>query len=525
MRGRVEMGVRAVRVVLVLVLLGVAGLAVAAGPTVMPGFPLRAGANVMLMWMPYPGASSYNIYRSETPGGPYEKVGNPAANNYMDMNVPADKSVFYVVKPIVGDKESEPSPEVALRGIEPMKTPAFVGTLVTSDNKISLRWDGNPKAAFYNLYRSDTEKGDYKLLSSVQDTKFTDANVSIGKTYFYKVTSVSSTNMESPKADKPLSVKLARLEATEEKVASLVKKPVEVIGTFDVDGQVVLRSPKDLAIDADGNFYVTDGRGFVMYVSKELAFLRKVAERPADFTGGWGNAEGICYDPKAKELYVVFPDADAVRVFDAEGKLLRTMNVAKPDAKVAPKLDWAPFPVDAALGADGTLWVTDGAYYQLVGFNAKGEEVRRISLPREHKDRKPSGDDENLISPAFLAVSPKNGNIYVLEVAMQRATVYDKNGKFVMHIGGRGAQPGKFLLPAGISVDENGVAYVADRNMERLQSFDEKGNYTATYVNPKKPPEKQITIFGGAVGVTVGKGIIYYSDIMSEKVVAYKIVQ
>jgi len=523
-RGAV-MGGRTVRGILFLVLACFAGSAFAAGPTFMPGFPLRAGANVMLMWMPFPGASSYNVYRSEKSGGPYGKIGNSPANNYMDTSAPAEASVFYVVKPVVGGKEGDSSPEAVLQGVEAMKSPAFVGDLITPDNKISVRWENNPKAAFYNLYRSESEKGDYKLLASLQDTKYTDASVTMGKSYYYRVTAVSSTNQESPKSGKPLVVKMVREEAVEQKVAAMVRKAVEQVATFDLDGQYVIRSPKDVAFDGSGNLFVSEGRGYLVHVEaakEDMKLLKTIGGAPPDYKGTWGYAEGIFFEPKRKELYVAYSDVNTVRVFDTEGSLLRSFSLPKPNPGVAPKLDWAPAPVDVAVGADGIVWVSDGAYYQLVGFNERGEEVRRIGLPRENKDRKPG--DENPVAPSFLAVHPSNGNLYVLEVAMQRVSVYDKGGKLVVRIGGRGSQPGKFLLPAGVAIDENGTAYVADRNLERLQGFDEKGEYLATYVNPKKKtPEAQVQIVGGALSVAVRKGFIAYSDILGEKVVLYKI--
>ena len=518
------MGVRTVRAVLFLFLACFAGAASAEGPSFMPGFPMRAGASVMLMWMPFPGAASYNVYRSNNPGGPYEKVANAPANNYMDMTVSADKSAYYVVKPLIGGKEGDPSREVVLKGIEPMKTPNFGGHLITPDNKVSIRWDANSQAAFYNLYRSETEKGDFKLLTSVQDTKHTDANVTAGKTYYYKVTAVNSSNNESPKAATPYAVKAAQPVSVVEKSFSLVKKPVEEIGSFDSDDKIIVRTPKDIAIDADGNFYVADGRGYVLHISKEFKYIKTVGERPADFKGVWGYADGLYFDPKAKELYVAFPDGAAVRAFDAEGKFLRAFGLPKPNPDTTSQLQWAPVPVDTATGIDGILWVSDGGYFQLIGFNRKGEELKRIGLPREHKDRKPG--DANLVAPSYVAVNPKSGNLYVLEVGMQRVSLFDKNGKFLSHIGGRGALPGKFLLPAGLAVDENGVAYVGDRNLDRLQTFDEKGEYLATLVNlKKKDPEKQIQIAPGAVGVAARNGVVYYSDVTKESVVAFKILQ
>ncbi len=513
----------------VVAVLGAVGLLVAvsavhaAGPAFMPGFPLRAGTNVMLMWMPFPGATGYNVYRSEKSGGPYEKIGNTQANTYMDANAPMDKSFFYVVKGLVGGKEGEASAEASLARIEPMKTPEFLGFLITAEGKVALRWEASPKAAFYNVYRSDAEKGNYKLLSSVQDTRYTDADVSKGKTYYYKVTAISASNVESAKAEKAYPIKVERVEVVAEKTVAIVRKPVEEVNTYDVDDKIVLRTPRGIGLDGEGNIFVVDGRGFVQYVSKDCKYIRSIGERPANFDGNWGYAEAAFFDPKQGELYIAYTDVNVIRVYDRDGKLIRSFALAKPDSSTAPKLDWPPAPVGLTVGADGNLWVTDSSYYQIVVVTREGAEVRRISLPREHKDRKVG--DGNLIAPSSIAYSPKTGNVYVLEVPDQRVTVYDKDGKFVGRVGGRGAGPGKFLLPAGVAVDEDGNIYVGDRNLERMQSFDPKGEYQATYIKPKiKDQQRQITIFPGAYGVAASRGMIYYTNHMGEKLVVYKIV-
>ena len=73
----------------------------AAGPSWMPGFPMRMGTNVMLMWTPVPGASGYNVYKSDKEGTLGSLLVAAPANNYMDANVPMDKSAYYTVKIVI----------------------------------------------------------------------------------------------------------------------------------------------------------------------------------------------------------------------------------------------------------------------------------------------------------------------------------------------------------------------------------------------------------------------------------------
>ena len=52
--------------------------------------------------------------------------------------------------------------------------------------------------AGYNVYRSEKENGEYKLLAKgIKSLTFVDAEVDSGHTYYYKVTSVDGKGRES----------------------------------------------------------------------------------------------------------------------------------------------------------------------------------------------------------------------------------------------------------------------------------------------------------------------------------------
>jgi hypothetical protein len=68
-------------------------------------------------------------------------------------------------------------------------------------HSVSLAWDASPSSdvVSYNLYRSTSSAGPFTKVGSTSSTVlvFTDTTVQGGQTYFYEVTSVDSSSLES----------------------------------------------------------------------------------------------------------------------------------------------------------------------------------------------------------------------------------------------------------------------------------------------------------------------------------------
>jgi DNA-binding beta-propeller fold protein YncE len=74
----------------------------------------------------------------------------------------------------------------------------------------------------------------------------------------------------------------------------------------------------------------------------------------------------------------------------------------------------------------------------------------------------------------------KNGDIFVTEGHGAGNNVifkFDKTGKPIKHWGKLGTGPGEFDQPHSLAFDSKGRLYVADRNNNRVQVFDQDGNY------------------------------------------------
>ncbi len=148
--------------------------ALAAGPNWMPGFPMRMGPNVMLMWTPVPGATSDTLYRSNVQGELGAKIMTSPMNNHMDANVPMDKDAIYIVKAVTSDgKEGEAGKVGVLEGVNPLDPPKFSGQLMQGDG-LRVRWDLVGGASFYNLFKGLSAEGPFDLVGSVQEAQYMD---------------------------------------------------------------------------------------------------------------------------------------------------------------------------------------------------------------------------------------------------------------------------------------------------------------------------------------------------------------
>jgi len=480
----------------------------AAGPGWMPGFPLRAGTNVLLMWNPVPGAASYKVYRTETPGKDYSLVGDVPANNFMDPNVPNTKSFYYIVRAVIAGKEGDPSVEIAMKGVEPTPKTSISGHLVTADGKVSLRWEIVPVAAFYNLYRAESREGPYALLTSIQDTKYTDAKVSEGKVYFYRVTAVNSASLESEKSE-PYMVKFVKTEKVVEKEIPAVPLVVKQKGVFFGEKQYEMSAPTDVEVGPDGRVFVADELGTVLVFDADGVYQTRFGAPPDPKAAlNWGVPWGLGIDPKTYTIYVTYLRTTKIRAFDKDGKLLKEFEMPRPKNPPEPRFGVTPY--DVAVGIDGKLWVTEGGFFQLVALDQEGNELARVGRPRGSKDADPEVD---FGSPSFLTVDRLSGNVHVTDVGGQRVQVFDKNGKRLSKYGSGGESPGRFSIPVGICYAD-GLVYVVDGASSRIQAFTPAGEYKHQFTDESKK-----TFFRGSYSCIAIRGKkVYVTEKASSQV-------
>lgn len=149
------------------------------------------------------------------------------------------------------------------------------------------------------------------------------------------------------------------------------------------------------------------------------------------------------------------------------------------------------FPVDAAFGPGGELFVLDALNARVQKFLRDGDNYRFAGAFGE---RGTAAGSFSL--PKALAVSP-SGHVYITDGLLNKVVIFDTDGNFLLNFGGKHfardgkISPGGFDMPRGIAVDEQEGIWVVDtfnRMLHRFQYLNE------TYLRDHPIREDQLVL-------------------------------
>src|SRR6516165_2416296 len=173
--------------------------------TPQPGIPAAptnataTGGNgqVALSWSASSGATSYNVKRSTTSGGPYATVASPTTTSYTDTGLTNGTTYYYVVTAVNTAGESSNSSQVSATPQPGIPAAPTNATATGGNGQVALSWSASSGATSYNGKRSTTSGGPYATVASPTTTSYTDTGLTNGTTYYYVVTAVNTAGESS----------------------------------------------------------------------------------------------------------------------------------------------------------------------------------------------------------------------------------------------------------------------------------------------------------------------------------------
>jgi peptidylamidoglycolate lyase len=130
---------------------------------------------------------------------------------------------------------------------------------------------------------------------------------------------------------------------------------------------------------------------------------------------------------------------------------------------------------------DGNVFLTDVGLQQIFKFTSGGKLIFAIGEPGVGK-----WDATHFNQPTDIAIRDDE-TFYVSDGYINsRVALFDKNGKWIQEWGKKGAGPGEFSNPHGLSFVIGGTdVLVADRENSRLQLFDRVGTFKRQWAGVK----------------------------------------
>ncbi|MGC7869924.1 cell wall-binding repeat-containing protein [Desulfosporosinus sp. SYSU MS00001] len=154
-----------------------------------------SSSQIYLTWNAVSGATSYYVYRANSPSGPFSMIASPTTIGYTDSGLSANVAYYYKVVARNSYGTSTDSPIVYATTTISSTVPSAPSNLiasVVSSTQIYLSWSAVSNANFYYVYRSTSPYGTYTVVASPTTAYYTDSTVSTNTTYYYKVAAVGN---------------------------------------------------------------------------------------------------------------------------------------------------------------------------------------------------------------------------------------------------------------------------------------------------------------------------------------------
>jgi DNA-binding beta-propeller fold protein YncE len=274
--------------------------------------------------------------------------------------------------------------------------------------------------------------------------------------------------------------------------------------------------PQGIAVDSQGNTLISNGRGVNPDGTPNYSLGNKIEKFSpsgeyigAIGSGGTGPGQfdeptTVDFNPVTGDLYAGDVYNNRINQYDSQGNFIRSFA----NGAFTPLIEGRFFfgPSGVTFDKAGNVYVGDFNGERILKFTSDGQQIGVIGGTVGTE----LGQFQGV---AGVRISSVSGNIYVADQYNNRVQVLDPEGNALFTFGSEGSEPGQFLQPIGIEVDEFENIYVADSINSRVQVFDKNGNFLTSYGetardasgNPVSAPGLTDPPFGDPLDLTPGR--------------------
>ncbi|HLY59566.1 MAG TPA: peptidyl-alpha-hydroxyglycine alpha-amidating lyase family protein [Terriglobia bacterium] len=232
-----------------------------------------------------------------------------------------------------------------------------------------------------------------------------------------------------------------------------------------------------------------------------------------------GEVPGVALNSKGHIFIYTRSGETFLLEFDPAGKFLRRIG------KGLYAFSGRSFAHVVRVDAHDNIWCVDEGSNMVIEFNSAGRVMLLLGRkPEPVEGSAPAGSAAApTAAPAGNGISSGTGlfglltfnrptdvawdaagNIFVSDgYGNSHVVKFSKSGDFIKEWGTKGSSPGQFRTPHSMAVDAKGNVYIADRGNQRIQIFDNDGNYRNEITNAGTP---------WAICITPGPNQFLYSS-------------
>jgi sugar lactone lactonase YvrE len=203
-----------------------------------------------------------------------------------------------------------------------------------------------------------------------------------------------------------------------------------------------------------------------------------------------GAPASVAFDSRG-HMFVLNRGPQPLLEFDANGNFVRALAEGLFTRSHGLRID-----------REGNIWATDVSAHFVVKLSPQGEVLLTLGTKGQAGEWNEAAQSHRFNEPNDVAIAD-NGDIFVVQGHTPgrgdpRVLKFNAQGKFLKTWGGRGARPGQFAVAHGIAIDSKGQLWVTDRENQRIEIFDQDGQFI-----------RELKYAGLPCGLAIGRDDIY----------------